>query len=329
MNYLKKFQVKEKVKKSPKVRLLSQKKANRLVLIVGCILFGLSLIGAIRANVMAGNVGRLSEQIQVIEEDIKKIKEKKRVYDSSALSFYVRNFVNEYINFNGKVTDEEKKVRSEKLSSYFSGKLVLDSTTDSEEKELVRKLLQVSVTRVEEEDDLLLVHASVSYKVQQKEHETLEIQEMVLPIQEKKGLFSIVGRPYFLSRNVPKGKQEPLQPVQEPLDVGEKEKQEVEKFLQLFFEKYAKGNLQELSVLMKEPVQTSGQAIVSSVEENNIHFFKSKQKGVIGVQVSVNFKDKVTDLLYTEDFTLWLTKTENSFFVKELKHYYTEKAGDN
>ena len=69
--------------------------------------FGLSLIGAIRANVMAGNVIRLSQQLETINKDVKN-KKKKRVYDSSAL-FYVRNFVNEYINFNGKATDEEKK----------------------------------------------------------------------------------------------------------------------------------------------------------------------------------------------------------------------------
>lgn len=328
MKFLKKIQTKEKSKKSPRVRLLSQKKANRLVLIVGCALFGLSLIGAIRANVMAGNVTRLSQQLGTINKDIKKIKEKKRVYDSSALSFYVRNFVNEYINFNGKATDEEKKARDEKLASYFSGDLALDKGTDNAGKDLIRKLLQVSVTRVEESEELLLVHASISYKVQQKGQDSLDTQEIVLPIQEKNGLFSIVGRPYFLAMNVPKGKQEPLQSVKEPLDVEKKERQGIEKFLQLFFEKYAKGNTEELSVLMKEPVKTSGQSIVSSIEEKELRFFETKQKGVTGVQVSVNFKDKATNFLYTEDFTLWLTKTENSYFVQELKHYYTEKAGD-
>lgn len=78
---------------------------------------------------------------------------------------------------------------------------------------------------------------------------------------------------------------------------------------------------------MKEPVKTSGQATVSSIEEKN-YVFETKQKGVTGVQVSVNFKDKAINFLYTEDFSLWLTKTENSYFVQELKHYYTEKAGD-
>ena len=64
----KKFKQRKK-QKSPRVRLLSQK-ANRLVLIGVCS-FGLSLIGAIRANVMAGNVIRLSQQLETINKDVK------------------------------------------------------------------------------------------------------------------------------------------------------------------------------------------------------------------------------------------------------------------
>ena len=40
----------------------------------------------------------------------------------------------------------------------------------------------------------------------------------------------------------------------------------------IIFEKYAKGNTEELSVLMKEPVKTSGQATVSSIEEKELRF---------------------------------------------------------
>lgn len=57
-----------------------------------------------------------------------------------------------------------------------------------------------------------------------------------------------------------------------------KERQGIEKFLQLFFEKYAKGNTEELSVLMKEPVKTSGQATVSSIEEKELRFLKRNKK---------------------------------------------------
>lgn len=328
MKLINRIKKKEKAEKNTKVRILSQKRANRVVLICGVVLFVLSLVGAIRANVMAGNVTHLSNRIEELQNEVKQNKEKKRVYDSSALSFYVRNFVTEYITYNGKATDEVKQERNEKLSSYFSGDLVSDKTITNENKEVVRKLLQVSVTRVEEVDELLLVHASISYKVQQNKKETIETQEMVLPIKEKKGLFTLVARPYFLAMTVPKGKEALLQPVKEPLEISGEKQQGIEKFLRLFFEKYAKGNTQELSVLMKEPEKTSGQMVVLSIDEQELRFFKTKEKGTIGVQVSVNFKDKGTDLAYTEDFTLWLAETENSYFVQALKHYYTEKVGD-
>ena len=61
-------------------------KSESISINCGVCSFGLSLIGAIRANVMAGNVIRLSQQLETINKDVKK-KKKKRVYDSSALSF--------------------------------------------------------------------------------------------------------------------------------------------------------------------------------------------------------------------------------------------------
>lgn len=63
------------------------------------------------------------------------------MYDLLVFFFYVRNFVNEYINFNGKVIDEEKKVCDEKLVSYFLGDLVLDKGIDNVVKDLICKLL--------------------------------------------------------------------------------------------------------------------------------------------------------------------------------------------
>ncbi|WP_308666324.1 hypothetical protein [Enterococcus durans] len=34
----------------------------------------------------------------------------------------------------------------------------------------------------------------------------------------------------------------------------------------------------------------------------------------------------MTGIAYTEDFSLWLSQTENSYFVNTLKHYFTEKG---
>ena len=137
-----------------------------------------------------------------------------------------------------------------------------------------------------------------------------------------------MGRPYFLATTLPQGKTTELKQAEASLDVPQQEKEAVEKFLTLFFEKYANGEKQELMLLMKEPVQTSGVTEFISLNENEIKYFETKQKEVKGIQVSVTFADKQTGMTHTEDFSLWLTQTENSYFVRTLKHYFTEKEGN-
>ena len=73
----KKFKQRKK-QKSPRVRLLSQK-SESISINCGVCSFGLSLIGAIRANVMAGNVIRLSQQLETINKDVKNKKKKESV----------------------------------------------------------------------------------------------------------------------------------------------------------------------------------------------------------------------------------------------------------
>ena len=57
-----KIQTKEKAKEPKSSFTIT--KSESISINCGCALFGLSLIGAIRANVMAGNVIRLSQQKQ-------------------------------------------------------------------------------------------------------------------------------------------------------------------------------------------------------------------------------------------------------------------------
>ena len=51
-------------------------KSESISINCGVCSFGLSLIGAIRANVMAGNVIRLSQQLETINKDVKNKRKK-------------------------------------------------------------------------------------------------------------------------------------------------------------------------------------------------------------------------------------------------------------
>lgn len=324
---LKKIKKKEKKEQRPQVRRLSQKKANNLVFTSVCLLIIASVGGVIRANVVASNFDHLENRVNQLSKSKTEPSRKKTSFDDAALSFYATSFVKEYLNMDTTVDEAKKKERLERLSKYLS--IEVDAVDESTNKELgiVRKLKEASVTKVMEEKECLLVSVYVSYEVKQKDKTETINQEMVLPIQAKDQLFSIVSRPYFLANTLPQGKTEALKQVDEQVEVISDDKAKIEKFLKLFFEKYATANKQELMLLMKEPVITTGNAEFLELNQNEVKYFETNQKGIQGVQVSVVFADKTTGIMHTEDFSLWLSQTENSYFVNTLKHYFTEKEG--
>ncbi|MDN3183541.1 conjugal transfer protein [Enterococcus faecalis] len=326
MNF-KKIKKKEKPEKTPKVKAFSQKKANCMVLFGAIFLLIMSGVGAIRANVMASNVDGLYRKLDTLEKQTEKTNVVREELDYSALSFYVQNFVKEYVNVDSKASDEDKKARTERLQKYLSVDVKTVDEMEENKQDFKRKMLTTLLARIEDTTDCKLVYVNVSYEVMAEKKTSTITQIMVLPIRTKDNLFSVVSRPYFIATSLPQGKTTPLEQTENALEVESKEKQAVEKFLKMFFGKYANGNKQELMLLMKEPEITNGQDSFVSLASGDIRFFDTKQKGVTGVQVLVTFADKTTKATHTEDFTLWLSKTENSYFVNTLKHYFTEKEG--
>lgn len=323
----KKFKRKEKPEKLPKVKTFSQKKANRIVFAGTIILLTTAGIGAFRTNGMANTVDTLDSTVEKLTIQTEQNKTEREVFDYSALSFYVQNFAKDYLNYDSKASDEAKKARLEQLQNYLSLDVKEVDETDDTHQTFKRKFVEASLVRVEETSECLLVYVNVKYDVTAGNKTTTITQEMVLPIQAKDNLFSIVSRPYFVASSLPQGKTKALKQTDAIFDVDTKEKQSVEKFLKMFFSKYANGNKQELMLLMKEPVVTAGTS--SFVSISDMKFFDTKQKEVIGTQVSVTFADKQTKETHTENFSLWLSKTENSYFVNTMKHYFTEKEGNN
>ncbi|EJM6035954.1 conjugal transfer protein [Enterococcus faecalis] len=326
---LKKIKKKEKKEKISKVKTFSQKKANQVVLIGASVLLVMSGVGAIRANVMASNVDNLYSKVDTLSEQSKKNKVDREELDYSALSFYTENFAKEYLNYNSKASDEAKKARIDRLSKYLSLDVKDVDETENLQGNVLRTFKNTSLSRIEKMEDCYLVYLNVSYEWEKDKKTENVTQNMVLPIQVKDNLFSIVGRPYFVASSLPQGKTVPLKQTENSIDVGGKEKQSIEKFLKMFFTKYSVGNKQELMLLMKNPTTTTGQDSFVSIDSGDIKFFDTKQKDVTGVQVSVTFSDKTTKLTHTEDFSLWLSKTENSYFVNTMRHYFTEKEGND
>jgi len=325
---LKKIRKKEKKEPQPKVKHLSQKKANRVVFAIVFLLFLAAIVGVIRSNVVAMNFDQLASKVEQINQDNQKTTETKESYDPAALAFYATSFAKEYLNMDGKAEEVKQKERLDRLANYLSFDVALIDEKGNEQLEFSRHFKQATVTRTVEETECLLVYLNVVYEVKSTEETETRTQEMVLPIQAKDQLFAIVSRPYFLTSRLPQGKTDQLEKTKETIELSGNEKEEVETFLKMFFEKYASADKQELMLLMKEAIESPEGLELVAVDTSEVTYFDTQQQDVLGVQVSVTFADSLTNAAYTENFSLWLTRTENSYFVNTLKHYFTEKEGN-
>lgn len=323
MSVLKKLKRKEKKEKTPKVKKISGKKGSMIVSMGLVFLLTVAFVGAIRANVMASNVAG-------IRKDVKQLKNANEItpievtqIDYPSLNYYVENFMMDYITLDGKEKDNNKRL--EKLAKYLSfDAKELEAKVPNQ---VSRQLKSVSLIKVEDKQECYFVYTNVSYEVIEDKKKTAVSEEFVLPIQMKENVYAIVSKPFVVTSSLPTGKTKALQGVETPIEVDEKEKKALEKFLTLFFEKYSLGNKDDLELLMKQPELTTGNDKLLKVETDTIKYFDTKQKNVRGIQVAVSFENKLTGLIRTESFSLWVSQTENSYFINTLKHYYTENEG--
>ncbi|MGM0172635.1 hypothetical protein IGJ39_002788 [Enterococcus sp. AZ140] len=106
---LKKIRKKEKKEPQPKVKHLSQKKANRVVFAIVFLLCLAAIVGVIRSNVVAMNFDQLASKVEQINQDNQKTTEIKESYDPAALAFYATSFAKEYLNMDGKAEEGKQK----------------------------------------------------------------------------------------------------------------------------------------------------------------------------------------------------------------------------
>ncbi|HGC6860453.1 TPA: conjugal transfer protein, partial [Streptococcus agalactiae] len=83
---------------------------------------------------------------------------------------------------------------------------------------------------------------------------------------------------------------------------------------------YALSNKTDLKLLMKTPELMGKGFKVSELDLNNAIYYQEKKHQV--VQLSVTFEDLVTGGTRSENFTLYLSKADNGWYVEEMYHYF-------
>ncbi|ESR10138.1 conjugal transfer protein [Streptococcus iniae] len=307
--FLLRYTKKEKGGKQPKTKEIKQKTANFVVYGILGLLFIVGFFGSLRAIGLSNQVQNLKETVVTVEEKSKN-KKADNSLDVSRVQYYMNNFVYYYINYSQDTADQRKT----ELENYYSFSIA--SITDDVKK--ARTLQTQRLISVEKEKDYYVALMRIGYEVDKKPYQ----MTLAIPFQMQKGLIAIVSQPYTVAEDLYLGKSKTFE-KKTPDQVKELSKEQessIQKFLPVFFDKYALSNKTDLKLLMKTPELMGKGFKVSELDVNNATYYQEKNNQV--VQLSVTFEDLVTGGTRSENFTLYLSKADNGWYVEKLYHYF-------
>lgn len=307
--FLLRYTKKEKGGKQPKTKEVKQKTANFVVYGILGLLFIVGFFGSLRAISLSNQVQHLKETVIAVEEKSKS-KKTDNSLDVSRVQYYMNNFIYYYINYTEDTADQRKA----ELENYYSFSNA--SITDDVKKS--RTLQTQRLISVEKAKDYYVALMRIGYEVDKKSYQ----MNVAVPFQMKNGLLAIVSQPYTVADDLYLGKSKTFE-KKTPDQVKELSKEQVssiQKFLPVFFDKYALSNKTDLKLLMKTTELMGKGFKVSELDVNNATYYQEKNNQV--VQLSVTFKDLVTGGTRSENFTLYLSKSDTGWYVEKLYHYF-------
>lgn len=309
--FLMKFSKKEKQGKQPKVKELSKRTAN--IMTYGFLLFFvfIGFIGSLRAISLSSQVNSLKNKVADFETTLTDNANQTSTLDVSRVQYYMANFVYAYINYDKDSAEEREKT----LQDYYA----FDSSTYTEELNETRTLKSQRVISVEEYKSYDLAIVKVGYEVRGNSY----VMNLAVPFKIKDGLLTIVSLPYSLADDLYQGDSKSFEKndSSDLVKLSSSETESIKEFLEVFFDKYASSDEMDLKLVMKEPVLMGGSYQVDTIDNSTALFYEGDD-GQKVVQVSVTFTDKNTSDKHTENFTLYLSQSDNGWVVEKLYNYF-------
>ncbi|HEN0586102.1 TPA: conjugal transfer protein [Streptococcus agalactiae] len=304
-----KYSKKEKNGKQQKVKEVKQGTVNLFVYGVLFLLFIVGFFGSLRAIGLSNQVKNLKDNVIAIKKESGQ-KVTDTGLDISRVQYYMNNFVYTYVNY----SDEIAEKRKAELDNYYS--FSSSNMTDEIKKERILKTQRlISVTK---EKDYYVALMRIGYEVEKKPYQ----MTLAIPFQMSNGLLAIVSQPYTLAEDLYQGKSKAfeLKTTDEVKSLSKSDVKSIQKFLPVFFDKYASSNKTDLKLLMKYPELMGNNFKLSDLDVNNALYYQEDKDKV--VQLTVVFEDLVTGGKRSENFTLHLVKSDNGWYVEKLYHYF-------
>lgn len=309
--FLMKFSKKEKQGKQPKVKELSKRTAN--IMTYGFLLFFvfIGFIGLVRAISLSSQVNSLKNKVADFETTLTDSANQTSTLDVSRVQYYMANFIYTYINYDKESAEE----REQTLQDYYA----FDFSTYTEELNETRTLKSQRVISVEEYKSYDLAIVKVGYEVSGNSY----VMNLAVPFKIKNGLLTIVSPPYSLADDLYQGDSKSFEKndSSDLVKLSSSETDSIKDFLEVFFDKYASSDETDLKLVMKEPVLMGGSYQVDMIDDSTALFYEGDD-GQKVVQVSVTFTDKNTTDKHTENFTLYLSQSNNGWVVEKLYNYF-------
>lgn len=309
--FLSRFSKKEKKGKPPQLKEVSAKRAGCLVYGGLCFFVLIGVFGCLRAISLSSQVTSLKNKVVAMDKTVKQVTSTTSRLDISKVQYYMSNFIYAYINYDQETADDRQKT----LDGYYA----FDNGADLETLSNTRTLKTQRVVSIEQKGNYQLALVKIGYE----EAGTSDVMTLAVPFTLLKGKLSIVSPPYSLADNTYQGKGDALEQVNsnDVTLLTSDETSSIKSFLSVFFDKYASSDETDLRLLMKEPVLMGGSYQVDTIDVNSAVFYQGKDKQKV-VQVPVTFTDTNTQDKHTENFTLYLTKTDKGWYVERLENVF-------
>lgn len=178
----------------------------------------------------------------------------------------MNNFVYYYINYSQDTADQRKT----ELENYYSFSTA--SMTDDVRKS--RTLQTQRLISVEKEKDYYIALMRIGYEVDKKSYQ----MNLAVPFQMQRGLLAIVSQPYTVAEDLYLGKSKAFEKktLDQVKELSKEQVSSIQKFLPVFFNKYALSNKTDLKLLMKTPELMGKGFKVSELDLNNAIYYQEK-----------------------------------------------------
>jgi hypothetical protein len=296
-----------------------------------------AILGLLRANNALNKVAATQSNI----EDVKKSFsiQDYDAYNSPKMPLFGEQVVDSFITIPKDET--ERKQRVETLNTYlangleansFEGvkgyrklenKQLFDIQYGKDSATLQYKVTYTNVSITEKEVEKEVKEGDKSNKVKQKvQEETEQVKTALLniPVQAKKGQYAVIENLYFTA--VPSVEGEGFTAISSELPnenkVTDKQKQEVESWLNEFFTRYASAPKEEMEYIMNNPESLDG--LKEFIKISALGVYQTKNENTFTVKIIVTFKEKEIDITNEERFTMTIKKDSGKYYVQEMKN---------